>query len=120
MSWRDADLAMRSNIEGMTAAGKVLWLVLALHRNGESGTCDPGHDTLMKETSLGRKALRAARELLKQLGVLDYTSGYSNSRDGMVSTKYHLLIYHGSPKEVHTFDDDYRGDDWVPEQPNLY
>ena len=84
MSWRDADLAMRSDIEGMTAAGKVLWLVLALHRNGEIGTCDPGHDTLMKETSLGRKALRAARDLLKQLGVLDYTPGYSNSRDGMV------------------------------------
>lgn len=118
MSWRDADVAMRSNIEGMTASAKVLWFVLAMHRNGESGRCDPGHETLMRETCLKKWALKEARDLLKQLGVIDFTLGNSTRRDGKVSTKYHLLIRDGYGDQPRTFQDDYQGDDdRVADQP---
>jgi hypothetical protein len=94
-------------IKGMTANARLVLSTLLDHTNGDrNGECWPSLNLLKQETDLGLKAIRNARNLLKQLKLLDYTLGYRTSK-GNVPTHYRLKACTGS---ISTFCDDYQGD----------
>ena len=91
MSWKDMDIAIDSELEGLTPAAKLLWAALARHRNGKDGECFPKLETLMRKTCLSRRAVQRNIRLLVELGVLSVIPG-----SGRSSSHYELLIRHSN------------------------
>jgi hypothetical protein len=89
MSWKDMDVAVDSELEGLTAPAKMLWCALARHRNGTDGACYPKLETLMKKTCLCRSAVQRNIQLLVELGVISAIPG-----SGRRASHYKLLICH--------------------------
>ena len=87
MSWKDMDIAIDSELEGLTPAAKLLWAALARHRNGKDGECYPKLEALMKKTCLCRSAVQRNIRLLVELGVISVIPG-----SGRRPSHYKLLI----------------------------
>jgi hypothetical protein len=51
----------------LTPIDRLVWAVLAHHKNHESGLCCPSYERLMRVTGLGRTALSASLQRLKNL-----------------------------------------------------
>jgi len=54
----------------LTPIDRLVWAVLAHHKSHETGLCCPGYERLMKFTGLGRTALSASIQRLKNLGYI--------------------------------------------------
>jgi hypothetical protein len=89
MSWKDMDIAIDSEIEGLTTPSKLLWVTLARYRNRKDGLCFPKLETLMRRTCQCRRAVQRNVRLLEELGVLSVIPG-----SGRTPSHYKLLICH--------------------------
>jgi Helix-turn-helix domain len=63
----------------LTANDRLVWLLLAFHKNHNSGQCNPSYETLAMETGLGRTTVAESIRRLKQHRITsDPRSGHSS------------------------------------------
>jgi hypothetical protein len=101
MGYMDVEKAIKTAVgmDSITPQDRLVWFVLAHHRNSKTGKCFPSIDTIMEETGLSRSSVKRSNDHLEELGVLKIVEG-----GGRVSNNYHLLIYHVDEKQVEDLD----------------
>lgn len=100
MGYKDMEKVVKTatHLEGIQTSERLLWVVLAMHRNTETGQCFPSIETLMEETGLSRKGVQLGLKNLKKLRVVDIIPG-----GGRVSSHYNLLIHSEAKDKVQLF-----------------
>ena len=90
MGYMDVEKAIKTAVgmNNITPNDRLVWFILAHHRNSKTGRCFPSIETIMKETGLSRSSVKRSKDNLEELGVLQIIEG-----GGRFSNNYHLLIY---------------------------
>lgn len=101
MGYMDVEKAIKAAVgmDNITPNDRLVWFVLAHHRNSKTGKCYPSIETIMGETGLSRSSVKRSKDNLEELGVLTIVEG-----GGRVSNNYHLLICHVDEKHVEGLD----------------
>jgi hypothetical protein len=94
MSLEDVRQVLEMPRTGLSGADFPVLVLLAWHRNAQSGLCNPGYKVLAQEACVSKDTIARSVQHLKEIGIIDFESGSANTSNRYV---LHLPTSGGIP-----------------------